>query len=167
MFDHGSFTVEYMDASSGSVPEELATETEAELLAPSPAGAPTSPHTKDGPESPQLGSPQQVSPDRLDADHDDAPLCLRSMDSIIGQAEAPGLAARNLEHGDLFVVNADEPSSLEEAERQGCWRAAMEEELRAIEDNNTWTLTELPLGRHAIGLKWVFKIKCDEQGDVI
>jgi hypothetical protein len=42
------------------------------------------------------------------------------------------LAARNLEHGDLFVVTADEPSSLEEAERQGCWKAAMEEELREL-----------------------------------
>jgi hypothetical protein len=59
------------------------------------------------------------------------------MDSIIRQAESPGLATRNLEHGDLFVVTADEPSSLEEAERHGCWRAAMEEELRAIDDNNT------------------------------
>jgi hypothetical protein len=38
---------------------------------------------------------------------------------------------------------------------------------RAIEDNQTWTLTELPVGRGAIGLKWVFKVKRDEQGNVV
>ena len=43
----------------------------------------------------------------------------------------------------------------------------MEEELRSIEENRTWTLTELPQGRHAIGLKWVFKVKRDEHGVVV
>ena len=43
----------------------------------------------------------------------------------------------------------------------------MEEEMRAIRDNETWELTELPAGHRAIGLKWVFKIKKDPQGNVI
>ena len=43
----------------------------------------------------------------------------------------------------------------------------MEEELRSIEENRTWTLTELPQGRRAIGLKWVFKVKRDEYGVVV
>jgi hypothetical protein len=43
----------------------------------------------------------------------------------------------------------------------------MEEELRAIEENCTWTLTELPPGRRAIGLKWVFKVKRNEHGAVV
>jgi hypothetical protein len=43
----------------------------------------------------------------------------------------------------------------------------MEEELQAIEENRTWTLTELPAGRHAIGLKWVFKVKKDKHGAVV
>ncbi|WVZ50368.1 hypothetical protein U9M48_001626 [Paspalum notatum var. saurae] len=43
----------------------------------------------------------------------------------------------------------------------------MEEELRAIEENRTWTLTELSPGRRAIGLKWVFKVKKDEHGAVV
>jgi hypothetical protein len=43
----------------------------------------------------------------------------------------------------------------------------MEEELRTIEDNMTWTLTDLPPGHQAIGLKWVFKAKKDEQGAVV
>jgi hypothetical protein len=43
----------------------------------------------------------------------------------------------------------------------------MEEELWSIEENRTWTLTELPQGRRAIGLKWVFKVKRDEHGAVV
>jgi hypothetical protein len=43
----------------------------------------------------------------------------------------------------------------------------MMEEIRAIEENDTWTLTDLPADRRAIGLKWVFKLKRDEQGSVV
>jgi hypothetical protein len=43
----------------------------------------------------------------------------------------------------------------------------MEEELCAIEENGTWTLTDLPPGRKAIGLKWVFKVKKDELGAMV
>jgi hypothetical protein len=43
----------------------------------------------------------------------------------------------------------------------------MAEELAAIEENETWSLTTLPAHRQAIGLKWVFKVKRDEQGAVV
>ncbi|CAA6655251.1 unnamed protein product [Spirodela intermedia] len=38
----------------------------------------------------------------------------------------------------------------------------MEEEMASIEENRTWTLVDLPHGRRAIGLKWVYKVKRDE-----
>jgi hypothetical protein len=47
------------------------------------------------------------------------------------------------------------------------WRKAMLEELCAIEENNTWELTKLPSGRSTIELKWVFKVKKNEHGDVV
>jgi hypothetical protein len=103
----------------------------------------------------------------LDADHDDAPLRLRSMDSIVGDAVVPGQAVRNLEQGQLFAVAADEPATLAEAEQDVHWRTAMTEEIQAIEDNHTWVLTNLPPGRKAIDLKWVFKVKRDEKGSVV
>jgi hypothetical protein len=56
-------------------------------------------------------------------------------------------------------VSAEEPASLAQAQKEACWPRAMEEELRLIEENCTWTLTELPQGRRAIGLKWVFKVR--------
>jgi hypothetical protein len=43
----------------------------------------------------------------------------------------------------------------------------MMEELASIEENDTWTLTDLPPGHHPIGLKWVFKTKRDAAGEII
>lgn len=39
------------------------------------------------------------------------------------------------------------------------WQKAMQEEMDSLMKNNTWTLSELPVGRSAITCKWVFKIK--------
>lgn len=47
------------------------------------------------------------------------------------------------------------------------WRMAMLEEMVSIEENHTWSLVDLPKGHWAIGLKWVFKLKRDEHGEVI
>jgi hypothetical protein len=43
----------------------------------------------------------------------------------------------------------------------------MGEEMSSIEENETWSLCDLPQGCQAIGLKWVFKVKRNEQGDVV
>ena len=42
----------------------------------------------------------------------------------------------------------------------------MDEEIVAIEWNNTWELTDLPKGHKTIGVKWVYKTKLKENGDV-
>nr|GEW83058.1 uncharacterized mitochondrial protein AtMg00810-like [Tanacetum cinerariifolium] len=39
-------------------------------------------------------------------------------------------------------------------------------ELQALEANNTWTLTTLPLNKRPIASKWVFKIKCHSNGSI-
>jgi hypothetical protein len=38
----------------------------------------------------------------------------------------------------------------------------MVEEMTSIEENNTWSLVDLPPGRKPIEEKWVFKVKRDE-----
>jgi hypothetical protein len=67
----------------------------------------------------------------------------------------------------LFVVSAEEPATVKEATQQMVWKRAMIEELQSIEENRTWKLTELPSGRRAIGLKWVFKVKKNQNGEVV
>ena len=59
-----------------------------------------------------------------------------------------------------------EPMSHDEASQSSHWRAAMEEELRSIEKNQTWELVHLPQGKRPIDVKWVYKTKVKPNGDV-
>jgi hypothetical protein len=53
-------------------------------------------------------------------------------------------------------------SPFHEAECNPSWRRAMMEEMMPIEENDTWSLVDLPPGRKLIGVKWVFKVKRDK-----
>ena len=64
-------------------------------------------------------------------------------------------------------MSVEEPRSLKEADGDPNWVAAMEEEMKSICDNHTWSLVELPHGHRAIGLKWVYKVKRDENGAIV
>jgi hypothetical protein len=65
------------------------------------------------------------------------------------------------------LSTVDEPESVEGALADESWRKAMEAEMNSIIENDTWELTDLPVGQKTIGLKWVFKIKKDPEGNVI
>jgi hypothetical protein len=64
-------------------------------------------------------------------------------------------------------VSKIEPKKVTEALEDPFWVEAMQEELLQFERNNVWTLTTLPIGKSAIGTKWVFRNKKDENGVVI
>jgi hypothetical protein len=40
---------------------------------------------------------------------------------------------------------SDEPNTLAKAERSPSWRKGMVEEMESIEDNQTWSLVDLPV----------------------
>ena len=42
----------------------------------------------------------------------------------------------------------------------------MKEEIKALESNNTWYITQLSKGHHVIGCKWVYKVKLKANGTV-
>ncbi|GKB53711.1 ribonuclease H-like domain-containing protein [Tanacetum coccineum] len=70
-----------------------------------------------------------------------------------------------------FVVDsklnkAFELRNYREACKDQHWIEAMNKEMKALYDNDTWEITELPLGRKSIGGKWVFKIKYRSSGDI-
>jgi hypothetical protein len=64
------------------------------------------------------------------------------------------------------MVSSDKPSSFAKVERRPSWRKVMMEEMASIEENDTWSLIDLPLGHKSIGVKWVLKVKQDEHGAV-
>jgi len=39
-------------------------------------------------------------------------------------------------------------------------------EIKALEDNNTWSVEELPSGKKPINCKWVFKVKYKSDGSI-
>jgi Reverse transcriptase (RNA-dependent DNA polymerase) len=52
-----------------------------------------------------------------------------------------------------------EPTNFWVAKTIPVWCTTIEEELKALEKNKTWTLMSLPKGKKPVGCKWVYKIK--------
>lgn len=59
-----------------------------------------------------------------------------------------------------------ERSSFTQAAQDPNWQRVMLLEIEALEKKNTWTVTSLPLGKKAIGYKWVFKNKFNADGSL-
>ncbi|GAU27929.1 hypothetical protein TSUD_160240 [Trifolium subterraneum] len=66
----------------------------------------------------------------------------------------------------LVVYSSNDPANYEEASKSLKWKHAMDVEIEAIEANGTWEITDLPKGSKAIGVKWVYKTKYNELGQV-
>ena len=46
------------------------------------------------------------------------------------------------------------------------WKEAINNEIESIMNNNTWILTDLPLGTKVLGCKWIFKKKLKTDGTI-
>ena len=67
----------------------------------------------------------------------------------------------------LLLTDEGEPESFDKAlqvEDSIKWEQAMDDEMRSLEKNDTWVLTELPAGKRALLNKWVFRIKTEPDG---
>ncbi|KAK8596896.1 hypothetical protein V6N12_065375 [Hibiscus sabdariffa] len=72
-------------------------------------------------------------------------------------------------HGDVILVDQDEPKTYQEAVAgpdSEKWLEAMRSEMDSMSENQVWTLVEPPEGIKPIGCKWVFKKKTDMDGNV-
>ncbi|KAJ9559214.1 hypothetical protein OSB04_013828 [Centaurea solstitialis] len=74
-----------------------------------------------------------------------------------------------LEEDELNMVEIynQDPTTYEEAVKSKKWRVAMDAEIEAIERNLTWELAVLPIDTKCIGVKWIFKTKLNERGEVV
>ncbi|KAL8089642.1 hypothetical protein AgCh_039213 [Apium graveolens] len=68
---------------------------------------------------------------------------------------------------ELMLLKIEGPESYKEAVMEDEWKKAMTAEIETIEKNKTWVLTELPPGHKPIGIKWVYKLKKDSEGNVV
>ena len=58
------------------------------------------------------------------------------------------------------------PQNIQEAFKNPKWKAAVDEEIQALEKNRTWEITDLPRGKKPVGCKWIFKVKYKADGNV-
>ena len=67
-------------------------------------------------------------------------------------------------------IDPDVPLSYEQAisSKEGDnWKQAMKDELKSLEENNTWKLVTLPPGHKTVSSKWVFAKKTDGNGNLV
>ncbi|KAJ9673153.1 hypothetical protein PVL29_026432 [Vitis rotundifolia] len=65
-----------------------------------------------------------------------------------------------------FIDSISVPKTVTEALNHPGWKNAMLEEIRALEDNHTWKLVDLPQGKKVVSCKWVFAVKVNTDGSV-
>lgn len=59
-----------------------------------------------------------------------------------------------------------QPSSFKEVIQHPKWIEAINKELDALIENQTWVITDLSLHKKLIGCKWIFKVKLNADGTV-
>lgn len=64
------------------------------------------------------------------------------------------------------VSHMEDPVTFNEVVKDEKWRVAMNAEIESIEKNLTWELTDLPQEAKKIGVKFIFKTKLNEKGEV-
>ncbi|RDX90417.1 putative mitochondrial protein, partial [Mucuna pruriens] len=78
-----------------------------------------------------------------------------------------GLSKGNTEVNLAMVAVGDgDPTHFDVAVKIEKWRKAMDVEMEAIKGNDTWELMELPDRAKKVGVKWVYKTKFKENGEV-
>ncbi|CAJ2653193.1 unnamed protein product [Trifolium pratense] len=69
-------------------------------------------------------------------------------------------------HNLAVYVATEDPTSFSEVVKSKVWIEAMNQEMQSIEKNQTWELTSLPDGANVIGVKWIYKTKHNEKGEI-
>lgn len=143
-----TFTVQYSDTVHSPTTgrdSELGTETFSGAPSPAPSAAPIPLEGEMGSGSPpqtlvsSVGSQpaHQIQwatpPSDASAGTDEAPRRYRIVTDLLDSTDI----MENVEYSGMCLVAAGEPSSVEEAMIEECWRAAMKAEMQAIEDNRT------------------------------
>jgi hypothetical protein len=67
----------------------------------------------------------------------------------------------------MAFISMVEPKNFNESSKDINWLKSMNEELDQIEKNDTWELVPRPKNKNAVGSKWVYKNRMNEQGNIV
>ncbi|KAD5318172.1 hypothetical protein E3N88_18118 [Mikania micrantha] len=91
------------------------------------------------------------------------------LSQVLGDISAGVSTRSQLSNFCLYAlfVSQQEPKNYHTALRDNGWVEAMQLELLQFKKQQVWELVPLPQGKCAIGTKWVFRNKTDENGQII
>jgi hypothetical protein len=72
----------------------------------------------------------------------------------------------DIDQHNLFALMSCQPTSFKEAAKEPHWVPYMNQEIDSIEKNKTWDLFDLPRHKKSISVKWVYKTKLNEKGQI-
>ena len=105
---------------------------------------------------PHIPSPPSLLPEPPTSTH---PMTTRGRIGIVKPNPKYALAV-------VFPTTPPEPKSIKVALRDPGWRAAMDDEMKALHQNNTWVLVPRQPSMHIIGCRWIFKTKLHLDGSL-
>nr|GEW69022.1 hypothetical protein [Tanacetum cinerariifolium] len=94
------------------------------------------------------------------------------LDNVIGNPSRPVSIRKQLETDALwclynFVLSKVKPKNFKSAINEDCWFQAMQDEIYKFDQLQVWELVPQPDCVMIIALKWIYKVKLDEYGDVL
>nr|GEZ74571.1 retrovirus-related Pol polyprotein from transposon TNT 1-94 [Tanacetum cinerariifolium] len=94
------------------------------------------------------------------------------LDNVIGNPSRPVSTRKQLATDSLWclycsVLSKVEPKNFKSAITEDCWFKSMQDEIHEFDRLQVWELVPQPDCVMIIALKWIYKVKLDEYGDVL
>ncbi|GJS82218.1 retrovirus-related pol polyprotein from transposon TNT 1-94 [Tanacetum coccineum] len=94
------------------------------------------------------------------------------LDNIVGNPSRPVSTRKQLASDALWCcfhteLSKVEPKNFKMAVIEDCWFQAMQDEIHEFDHLEVWELVPRPIYVMVIALKWIYKVKLDEYGDVL
>nr|GEV68533.1 hypothetical protein [Tanacetum cinerariifolium] len=84
----------------------------------------------------------------------------------LSSTESP-YVSQTLYHLNKWILSKVEPKNFKSAITKDCWFQAMQDEIHEFDRLQVWELVPQPDCVMIIALKWIYKVKLDEYGDVL
>ena len=120
--------------------------------------------------NPPVSSPTSVALSSDSIQNDDLPIALCKGKQQCAHPISSFVSYNHLSSSSYsFIASLDSisfPNTVREPLSHPGWRSAIVDEMQALDDNVTWDLVSLPIGKKVIGCCWVFAVKFNPDGSV-